>query len=310
MQPGSIPTKNSLSTIKSYLTFICGGESALCRLPTNRFEPNNEHIRCSLLQDSSKTCKMKKNPIIGFISAPAWFDPAPSEFPTVCFEAVQTQQAPLLLPEFDYRIESIPRVQKELNLCARSLKAAGCDIVAQVGSPFAWAGAGSESEARARNTAIADAADIPSLMTGLAIVDGLRALGIQRVAADCTYYDTPWRDGFTTFLKFFGFDVVHASTLADQGLVEPSAKLEDYGWSMTPKLAAQSIAMVAEASPEAQAITVTGAGTRTLAILADMETRVRKPIIAADTILYWAISRSLGLSLRSVMGSLATLPGL
>jgi len=74
---------------------------------------------------------MIKIPTIGFISAPAWFDPAPSEFSNVIVEEVRTQQAPLLLPEFDYRLESIASVQNELNLCARSLKAMGCDVVAQ-----------------------------------------------------------------------------------------------------------------------------------------------------------------------------------
>jgi hypothetical protein len=45
---------------------------------------------------------MKKSPTIGFVSAPAWFDPASSEFPKVVEETVRTQQAPLLIPEFDY----------------------------------------------------------------------------------------------------------------------------------------------------------------------------------------------------------------
>ena len=73
---------------------------------------------------------MKKAPIIGFVSAPAWFDPAPFEFHSVIGEDVQIQQAPLLLPEFDYRLKSVASVQEELNLCARSLKAIGCDLVA------------------------------------------------------------------------------------------------------------------------------------------------------------------------------------
>ena len=121
-------------------------------------------------------------PTIGFVSAPAWFDPAPSEFPNVVEENVQTQQAPLLLPEFDYRLESIAAVENELNLCARSLHAMGCDLVAQVGSPFAWACARSEQEARSRNAAMARAAKRPTVMTSLAIVDGLRSLDINKIA--------------------------------------------------------------------------------------------------------------------------------
>ena len=92
-------------------------------------------------------------------------------------ENFQTQQAPLLLPEFDYQLESIASVVKVLNLCARSLKAIGCDVVAQVGSPFAWAYVKTESEARSRNESMARAAIIPCIMTGLAIVDGARSFG-------------------------------------------------------------------------------------------------------------------------------------
>jgi hypothetical protein len=88
---------------------------------------------------------MEKKPTIGFVSTPAWFDPAPSEFAAVVEEDVRTQQAPLLLPE---------------------------------------------SEARSRNESMAKAANIPTVMTSLAIVDGLRSLGVKKVAVNCTYYET------------------------------------------------------------------------------------------------------------------------
>jgi maleate cis-trans isomerase len=182
---------------------------------------------------------MEKKPTIGFVSAPAWFDPAPSEFAAVVEEDVRTQQAPLLLPEFDYRLESIASVQNELNLCARSLKAIGCDLVAQVGGPFGWACAGSESEARSRNEYMAKAANIPTVMTSLAIVDGLRSLGVKKVAVNYTYYETDWRDGFAAFLRMCGFGTIHVSTLSDQGLTESTAKMEDFGWSMTYELASR-----------------------------------------------------------------------
>ncbi len=85
---------------------------------------------------------MEKKPTIGFVSTPAWFDPAPSEFAAVVEEDVRTQQAPLLLPE---------------------------------------------SESRSRNESMAKAANIPTVMTSLAIVDGLRSLGVKKVAVNCTY---------------------------------------------------------------------------------------------------------------------------
>lgn len=250
---------------------------------------------------------MKNRPTIGFVSAPAWFDPALAEFPTVVEERVRVQQAPLLLPDFDYRLTSIAAVQDHLSQCTRSLKAMGCDLAAQVGSPFAWAGAGSEAEARSRQTSMSAAGNINTIMTGLAIVDGLRALGVKKVAVNCTYYESDWRDAFASFLRMCGFDAIHVSTLSDQGLTGPGAKMEDYGWSMTSELASRSILAVAKASPNAEAIIVTGAGTRTLDIFTAMELETRRPIIAADTILYWAIARELNLSLKPVMGSLAKL---
>ena len=118
---------------------------------------------------------------VGFISAPVWFDPAVSEFPTVVEERVQTQQAPLLLPDFDNRLQRIASVQDEPNLCAQILKAMGFSLVAQVGSPFAWAYASSESEARSRSEIMANSAKIPSLMTGLAIIDGLRSHDVKKL---------------------------------------------------------------------------------------------------------------------------------
>lgn len=250
---------------------------------------------------------MKEIQIIGFISAPAWFDPAPSEFQSVIEEKVFTQQAPLLLPDFDYKLSSIASVQNELNLCAKSLKSAGCNLIAQNGSPFSWANVNSESEARSRDNSIHQCTGIPVIMTGLAIVDGLRSHGVKKVAVNCTYYDSEWRDSFVSFLEMCGFDVIHASTLSDQGLTEANSKMEDYGWSMTDELTTNSIIAVSKASPSAEAIVVTGAGTRTLSVLNDMESYTARPIVAADTVVYWSIARELDLTLKSKMGSLSKL---
>ena len=241
---------------------------------------------------------------VGFISAPAWFDPAASEFPTIVEERVQTQQAPLLLPDFNYRLERIASVQDELNLYAQSLKAMWCSLVAQAGSPFAWACASSESESRSRSEIMLNSANIPSIMTGLAIVDGLRAHDVKKIALNCTYYERDWRDSFANFLNICGFDTIHASTLSDQGLIVADSKMADYGWAMTHELTSKSILAVAEASPSAEAIVVTGAGTRTLKILSDLESEIKRPIVAADTVLYWAVAKNLGLKLKPEMGSL------
>jgi maleate cis-trans isomerase len=242
---------------------------------------------------------------IGFISAPAWFDPAPSEFPAVVEEKVFTQQTPLLLPDFDYQLSSIASVQEELNLCSRSLKSMGCNIIAQVGSPFSWAGIKSEQGARSRLKSMQESSGAPVIMTGLAIVDRLRILNISKVAVNCSYYDSEWRDSFSSFLEVCGFQVDHCSTLCDQGLAPENSKIEDFGWSMTDELTRESVDIVSNSAPNAEAIVITGAGTRTLNILNELETSTNRPIIAADTVIYWAIANALGLTLKPILGSLA-----
>ncbi len=251
---------------------------------------------------------MRQSPVIGFISPPAWFDPAPAEFPTAVAEAVRTQQAPLALPEFDYALSSIAAAGNALTRAAHALGEAGCSLVAQVGSPFSWAGINSEAEARQRCDAIAIAAGVPAVMTGLAIVDALRALGLQRPAATCTYYNSDWRDAFAAFLACCGFGDIPIQTLVEQGLVESDDSLMSYGWRMSDDLTRRSVEAIAEAAPDADAIVLTGSGARTLHLLQQLETLAGRPVIAADTALYWAAARQLDLQLCPAMASLAKSP--
>ncbi len=247
-----------------------------------------------------KTC-------IGFISPPNWFDPAPSEFPDTVEQDVSTQQAPILSPSFDYSLEAVASSADDLRLCAESLKMAGCGLIAQVGSPFSWALAESEDEARRRCRFLAETTGLPAIMTGLAIVDALRAYGVGKIAVNCTYYDDSWRDAFASFMTACGFQVVHASHLIGQGLVDPDASFGELGWSMNDALTSRSVLRVAELAPDAEAIVVTGAGARTLNILSGLEEKTERPIVAADTALYWAIAREMKLTLKSGMGKLSRL---
>ena len=144
-------------------------------------------------------------------------------------------------------------------------------------------------------------------MTGLAIIDALRAHGARRPAATCTYYNSEWRDAFAVFLAACGFADVPLQTLVDQQLVENEASLMSYGWRMSDDMIRQTVVAIAEFAPAADAIVVTGAGARTLRLLAELETLAGRPVVAADTALYWAAARQLGLDLDPAMASLADL---
>ena len=241
---------------------------------------------------------------VGFISPPRWFDPAPAEFPTVCRAPVLTQQMPLPPPDFDYRLESIAGVESELTLATRTLAAGGCELVVQVGTPFAWAGTVSEADARMRCARIAATAGVPIIMTGLAIVDALRAIGAERPALACTYYDDDWRDAWASFVRTCGFEPVRAATMADQKLVDRRDTLESYGFDMPEELARRSILRVAADAPEADVLVVTGAGVRTLTLIEPVEAESGRPLVAADTAAYWAAAQALGVELTCCMGRL------
>lgn len=249
---------------------------------------------------------------VGFITPPRWHDPAPHEFSHVCGVAVRTQQSILPLPDFDYRLETIGHVDTSAALAvqARLLASAECDLVVQVGTPFAWAGTTSEAEARARGEALEQAAGVPVIMTGLALIDALRALGARRPALACTYYDAAWRDGWAAFVARCGFEPAHVATMADQGLVQPGDTLARYGFAMSEELAQASVERTATAAPEADAIVVTGTGTRTLWLAPVLERVLGRPIVGADTVGYWVAARLLGLPLGHSLGTLgdASLP--
>lgn len=250
---------------------------------------------------------MSQGPIVGFVTPPKTYDPSASEFPRVIAGAVRTQQSPLPLWDVDYQIPTIAfeMVQSSLRATARSLASCGCEVVVQMGTPFAFAGLDTEKEARARQAVLEQTTMVPVVMNAFAIVDGLRALGAKRVALACTYYDDEWKASWRRFIEACGFDVVYAATMTNQGIVETDDPFEDYGWSIAPELTRACIAKTGEDAPGAEAIVVTGAGNRTVGVLPELEALTGKAIVAADTAPYWAAARVLDLPL--VPGALGRL---
>lgn len=146
-------------------------------------------------------------PLVGFITPPDWYDPSPVEFHALMNGQVRVQQCILNLPGFEYRIESIACSESEQIGAARLLAGAGCDLIASVGTPFAWAGLGSVEAARERCGRLTQASGVSNIMTGIAIVDALRHLGIERVGLACTYYSDAWKTQWGDYIRASGFEV-------------------------------------------------------------------------------------------------------
>ena len=121
----------------------------------------------------------RKIPVAGFMSPPGWLDPSPEEFRTILDGPAIIQQTMMPIYNFVFgKIANIAGTLPEMLYCARQLGSAESDVIAHTGTPFGWAGLGTEREARDRRDLMVDAAGgVPVVMAGLAILDGLRALG-------------------------------------------------------------------------------------------------------------------------------------
>lgn len=258
-------------------------------------------------------------PTVGFISPPAWFDPAPYEFTTVVQESVLTQQATPLLPDFDFSFDSLAseHLAEQLCLCARSLQATGCSVVVQVGNPFAWANVKSEAEARRRNDRIAAATNLPTIMTALAVVDALRSHQAKKIAINSTFYSSVWNNHFASFMEMCGFEIVHISNFYQQGVAQPIDKYNEeehfrYADLANPvdelsDLIKASVQVVKERNSDCEAIVIVGTGARTLDILCDLESIAQCPVVPADTAVYWWAAQHLNLTLLPNMGRFGSL---
>ena len=103
---------------------------------------------------------------VGFISVPAWFDPAPDEFRELTRGEIGVQQTFLGAPDFDYRVGSIAAAEPLLVEAAQQLAAAGCSIIANPATPLGYIGH----------------RDIAGARASLAVIE--RACGVECVFLD------------------------------------------------------------------------------------------------------------------------------
>ncbi len=245
-------------------------------------------------------------PIVGFVTPPRYASPSIVEFPAAIDAAVLVQQCFPHLPNFDYALSSIAAAHPAVCAAAGMLGEAGCQAVGMEGTPFDWAGCRTEAEARDRVARMGDAAGVPGVMTGTSIIDALRAVGARRVALCPTYYPADWRDGWGTFVEACGFEVTYCRSMADEGLTGSITDVDDHGWTIGPALITAAVARAGAHGPS-DAIVVTGAGCRTTPLIAQLEAAAERPVIGADSALFWALARAAGLALHP--GALGHLTG-
>lgn len=103
-----------------------------------------------------------------------------------------------------------------------------------------------------------------------------------------------------------GFEVLAAHNLADHGLVPRRAVADQDYQPPTPAQTEASIRQMARRFPNVEAITISGAGARTLSFIRELDDELGIPLVAADTTLYWSIAQILRIRLKAgVLGKLS-----
>ncbi|MEM7169697.1 MAG: hypothetical protein AAF530_05980, partial [Pseudomonadota bacterium] len=179
----------------------------------------------------------------------------------------------------------------------------GADACGQVGSNWVHAGGKTPDDIRAFCDRVSNTYETPFHMAGLCLVDGLRELGVEKIALNSVYYWPDWRDGLARFLKDAGFDLVYYGNFVDLGLYETQEEVNAQTWIFPGEMANRSMEIIAERAPAAEAFVVNGMPNfrrsdglpqRMVSREVELEALVGKPIVSSDSALYWRIYKTLG----------------
>lgn len=242
---------------------------------------------------------------VGFTSPPHDFDAAPSDFLRIAPESVGAHGRMLHLPgyahELKQRADNFHLLEEVVHCMANN----GADAVGQVGTNWVHCNGTTPEEIGAFCARVSETYETPFHMAGYCLVEGLRALDVEKVALNSVYYWPDWRDGIARFLRQAGFDLIYAGNFVDLGFYPTQEEVNALTWIFPGDLAEQSMLRTAELAPQAEAIVVNGMPNfrradglpqRMVSLEADLEGKISKPIVASDSALYWRLFKTLGVA--------------
>jgi arylmalonate decarboxylase len=131
------------------------------------------------------------------------------------------------------------------------------------------------------------ATGLPVSTMSTAVVDGLRAVGAQRLAVSTAYNDEV--NGYLRdFLTDSGFDVLALEGFGFNGFADPHVVTEDAIIALSNK--------VCDEAPEADGLLISCGGLRTLGVAKPLEERRAIPVVSSMPVGFWAAMRLVGQS--------------
>ena len=256
---------------------------------------------------------------VGFTAPPHDFDAGPSDFLRISPETVGVHGRMLHVPGYEHQLAQRSDNFHLLEEVVECFANNGADAVGQVGTNWVHCNGTSPTDIANFLDRVSDTYETPFHMAGYCLVEGLRALGVEKIAVNAVYYWPDWRDGIVRFLGEAGFDILYAGNFVDQGFFETQQECNDCIWIFPEEMAEQSMQRALEHAPGAQAVVVTGMPNwrrpdglplRTLHHVTALEAACGVPIVSSDFALYWRIYKSLGVKPDGHHGKLlATLEG-
>ena len=250
---------------------------------------------------------------VGFTAPPHDFDAAPTDFLRIAPETVGAHGRMLHVPGYAHALRQRKQNFHLLEEFVECMANNGADVCGQVGTNWVHASGTSPDDIRDICARISDTYETPFHMAGLCLVEGLRALGAEKIALNSVYYWPDWRDGIARFLKQAGFDLVYFGNFVDLGFYATQDEVNDMTWIFPGDLAAQSMQRLAERAPHADAYVVNGMPNfrradglpqRMVSREVELEALVGKPIVSSDSALYWRIFKTLKLRPTTRQGRL------
>jgi maleate cis-trans isomerase len=232
---------------------------------------------------------------LGIITAPGWIDPNLPDLERLRPGQLHMQQTILPPPGFDYSFASIAASEPHLVTAATMLAEAGCELVIQDGPGFGCLIGKTPAGAREAGERISRACGVPLVLNAVAILDELDRLGARRIAVAAPYYSPEWKAMFTEFLQHGDYRIEAFQTFVEQGLFPDQASVSARHYLFSDDEVLASLSRTRAAAPAAEAMIVVGTGIRTAHWCDHLERELGLPLVPADSSLYRAVARRLGL---------------
>ena len=237
----------------------------------------------------------------GFITTPRYFDDSPQQFLAVAPKGVGVIQRVLSIPDYAYRLDQRAANLDQLEDAATCLAESHAAVIGQAGTNWVHCNGTSPDEISDLSARIGKSCGADFVMAGMAIVEGLNALGARRITVANGYYREDWKAGINRFLEQAGFEILWAGNLVDQGIYADLAEMEAVEvathWDYPTRDVVQACCRAHESAPDADAVVQTGSGFRVAPYIDAIEGMVGKPVVASDAVLYWAMLKRLDLGI-------------